>query len=487
MNGPRLYAVISGAVATMVVALTLFADEPARAVVNGTARTSFVLFALVYAARPATQLAPSALTRGLLARRKWLGLSFATSHALHFGGIVALAYPDFGAFLERRTPNPVGVASFVALAAMSVTSIDSIKKKMSRRAWKALHLSGMHVAWLVFTVTYAGRLGRHPLYVVPFAILVALALVRAAAFVRQRRRRTIRAASVTAIVLVVLAGACGDDGSGATPDAPPATPCGADDDREPSARFTVIPEPGAGSRIGSQVGGQLMSGPPPRFAATLLTEGTCRFAGPSPTLCDPACTNGDVCDIDGSCVAFPETLAAGALRVTGTTPAVTLTPQPGNSYYAQMGYPGLFRAGDELTIALEGAGAVAPLSATVRGVPPITLPTTQLTAREHQPMIVRWDPIANPAGAEVLVHFDSDHHGVRAFLECTAPASAGTVTIPAAVLDRLILAGETGIGTFIENAWIEVHHQARLVTPRGCAVLETYADEFVNVETIRAP
>ena len=102
-------------------------------------------------------------------------------------------------------------------------------------------------------------------------------------------------------------------------------------------------------------------------------------------------------------------------------------------------------------------------------------------------MDVRWTPIAAPADAEVLLHFDSDHHGVRAYVECAAPAAAGQVTIPAAILDRLILAGETGIGTYIENAWIEVHHQARLETPRGCAILESYADQFVQVQTVRAP
>ena len=300
-------------------------------------------------------------------------------------------------------------------------------------------------------------------------------------------RIRIEIASGLAMLLAATVG-CGDD-AGATADAgtdaAPGAACAAD--REPSARFTVIPEPGAGSRIGSQAGGQLVAHPPPSFAAPLLTEGSCRFFGPSPTLCDPACTSSDVCDIDGTCVGFPDPLAAGTFRVTGTTPPLTLTPQPGNSYYVQQGYPALFRAGDAITLALSGDGAVEPLMATVRGVPPLTLPTTQLTANEHQPMVVRWNPIANPADAEVVLHFDSDHHGTRAWLECAAPAAAGTVTIAAAVLDRLILAGESGIGTYIENAWIEVHHQARLDTPRGCAVFETYSDSFVSVDTVRAP
>ncbi len=289
-------------------------------------------------------------------------------------------------------------------------------------------------------------------------------------------------------LLVAHAGCGGDGASGgdAGPDGPPVDPSCASD-REPSARFSVVAEPGAAARLGSQVGGQLLAFPHPRLEATLLTEGSCRFVGARPALCEPACGGAQVCDVDGRCADYPEALAAGAFTVGGTTPPVTLTPRAGNGYYADQGYPALFRPGDPLTLALAGAGPVAALSATVRGVPPLALPTTQLVAREHAPMDVAWTPIATPAEAEVLVHFDSDHHGVRAYVECLAPAAAGQLTIPAALLDRLILAGETGIGTYIENAWIEVHHQARLETPRGCAVLESYADQFVHVETVRAP
>lgn len=290
-----------------------------------------------------------------------------------------------------------------------------------------------------------------------------------------------------ALIAAALLG-CGS-GGGDPPDASDGAPvdprCALD--REPSTRFTLVAEPGAGSRVGTQASGQVLPHPPPQLAATLVTEGACRFVGPRPALCDPACDGGEVCDVDGRCVAFPEALAAGELTVTGTTPPLRLTPRAGNGYYADQPYPGLFGAGDELVLALAGDGAVAPLTATVRGVPPLALPTTALVAREHQPLTVTWTPITVPSDAEVRVHFDNDHHGVTAYLECLAPAAAGSVTIPAAILDRLIEAGETGIGTYIENAWVEVHHQVRLETPRGCAIVESYADQFVSVETVRAP
>lgn len=190
MNGPRLLAGIATAIAAMVALIVATVDPAAPAVVRWTARTSLALFALVYVARPATQLWPNPLTRGLLARRKWLGLGFATSHAFHLAGIIALGWPDVAGFFARRPPNPLGVLSFALIAAMSVTSIDRIKAAISRRAWHALHLTGIHVAWIVFAGTYAKRVAAHRTgYALPLALLVALAAIRAAAWVRWRLRR----------------------------------------------------------------------------------------------------------------------------------------------------------------------------------------------------------------------------------------------------------------------------------------------------------
>ncbi len=189
MKGPRLYAVITLAIAAMCALIVALADPAAPPVVRWTARTSLALFALVYVARPATQLWPHPLTRGLLARRTWLGLAFATSHAFHLAGIIGLGWPDVGAFFAARPPNPLGVASFVLLAAMSITSNDRVKRAMSRRTWKALHLTGIHVAWIVFAGTYARNLRATPGYAAPLALLLALAALRAAAWLRHRRRR----------------------------------------------------------------------------------------------------------------------------------------------------------------------------------------------------------------------------------------------------------------------------------------------------------
>jgi DMSO/TMAO reductase YedYZ heme-binding membrane subunit len=199
LAGPRLLALISLALAAMCAAIAASvspAPLAARTLVVWTARTSFVLFALAYAARPLVQLQPSPAAKALLARRKWLGLGFAVSHGFHLAGIIWLASPDFGAFVRSQKPTTiVAAATFVLLGAMAVTSIESVKRAMPSRTWRRLHWTGMQLAWLAFASTYTGAVSRHPLYALPAAIVLGIGALRAAAWWRARRRRQERTES----------------------------------------------------------------------------------------------------------------------------------------------------------------------------------------------------------------------------------------------------------------------------------------------------
>ena len=165
--------------------------DRAHTLVRWTARTSLVLFVLAYVARPLVQLRPSwRAGKWLLGERKWLGLGFAISHLVHFIGIALIAAPDVGSFVRQQDPTIVVAAlTFVLLFAMAITSIESIKRRMTGRAWKWLHRTGMHFAWLSFTATYAGLVAVHPVFALPTVILLALAGVRVAALVRGMRKR----------------------------------------------------------------------------------------------------------------------------------------------------------------------------------------------------------------------------------------------------------------------------------------------------------
>ncbi len=231
-------------------------------------------------------------------------------------------------------------------------------------------------------------------------------------------------------------------------------------------------------------GGAYRDLPWPMTLAEELREGDCAYYGPANAFCEPACTGNDTCVAGDFCQPYPTQVSVGHISVSGTTPALELEPQAGFSYYTTESYPGLFGSGDTLTLAAAGAGDVDPFEVTVRGVAPLTVPWEQVTAHEGQDLEIAWDTADSPEGTVVFVHMDSDHHGIQAYLECTG-ADDGSLTVPAAVLDRLIEAGETGIGTYIENAWITRAHASAIDTDAGCLSFRAESQLQMGVETIR--
>lgn len=185
------------AVATLCAAI-LFAVDPASEavleVIRWTARTSLVLFAFAYVARPAAVLWPSAATKRLLRERTWIGNGFAVSHLFHLGGIIAFAVTDWATFRAGRGPETLlAGAAYVLIVAMSITSIDRVRAALTRRAWDVLHRTGIHVVWVVFVGSYAKRLANGPFYPAALGVLVTIAAIRAAAWLRARRRTRTRA------------------------------------------------------------------------------------------------------------------------------------------------------------------------------------------------------------------------------------------------------------------------------------------------------
>jgi DMSO/TMAO reductase YedYZ heme-binding membrane subunit len=192
-KGLRLLGAIAVVLTVMTVVLYFaFGRGPdaAHAIVRWTARTSLVLFTLAYVSRPLVQLRPTRRNRDLLAYRKWIGLGFATSHGFHLAGIIAIMWPDPGGFIRAQPPtNIVALVTFLLLGAMAVTSNDGIRKAMSPKTWKRLHRTGMHFSWLSFTATYATAIAASPAYAVPTLVLVVIAAIRVAAWLRGKRHQ----------------------------------------------------------------------------------------------------------------------------------------------------------------------------------------------------------------------------------------------------------------------------------------------------------
>jgi methionine sulfoxide reductase heme-binding subunit len=189
LSGPRLLAVIAAVVAVMCVMLAITTGSPS-VVIRWTARTSLVLFAMAYIARPATQLWPNRQTKWLLRERTWLGNGFAASHLAHLLAILVLASGNWSAFVASQSVTILfALVAYVVLFTMSVTSIRRIRKAMPREVWLRLHATGMHMMWIVFASTYFARIASGPIWIAPSLLLLALVGVRVAAWRRGLRVR----------------------------------------------------------------------------------------------------------------------------------------------------------------------------------------------------------------------------------------------------------------------------------------------------------
>jgi sulfoxide reductase heme-binding subunit YedZ len=149
-------------------------EAAARFALRATARTSVLLFLAAFTASSLHRRWPGPVTRWLVLNRRYLGVSFAVSHAVHALAIASLVRtsPDF-------TVNPVtavaGGFGYVVLAAMTATSFDRTAAWLGPRRWSRLHTFGVYYLWLVFFATYAPQAVAVPAHA-PFTLLLLAAL-----------------------------------------------------------------------------------------------------------------------------------------------------------------------------------------------------------------------------------------------------------------------------------------------------------------------
>jgi len=127
-----------------------------RAMIRLSAKTSLALFSTAFIASSLRGLWPNERTRWLLINRRYIGVSFAASHAIHLVGIVALAQADPSFTFEVPTLIGGGGA-YVFLAAMTATSFDRSAAWLGPRRWKILHRTGMYYCWVIFFISYLPR------------------------------------------------------------------------------------------------------------------------------------------------------------------------------------------------------------------------------------------------------------------------------------------------------------------------------------------
>lgn len=180
-EGWRLLAVLTLsliALSLWIASMRQFEVEGVRMAIRFTARSSLLLFCLAFGAAALARLWPNAWTRWQRRNRRYLGLSFAASHAIHAVAIVAFANMDPAGFAEATSAASYifGGIGYAAIIAMSATSFDRTAAMLGPRAWRGLRLVCGYYLWVQFMVSFGKRVPAMPAYA---AFLVPLLLVMA--------------------------------------------------------------------------------------------------------------------------------------------------------------------------------------------------------------------------------------------------------------------------------------------------------------------
>jgi DMSO/TMAO reductase YedYZ heme-binding membrane subunit len=180
-------ALALGATCALLLGIEGAGEEGLRTVIRATARTSLVLFLGAFVASSLRRLWRSELSAWLLRNRRQVGVSFAVSHALHLGAILALA-ARFPATFEPGAVTVVGGGlGYVLIAAMVATSSDAAVRRLGARRWKLLHRVGLWWLFLIFASNYLAAPFVDPRYApAGLAVLAALGIRIAAAWKGRR-------------------------------------------------------------------------------------------------------------------------------------------------------------------------------------------------------------------------------------------------------------------------------------------------------------
>jgi DMSO/TMAO reductase YedYZ heme-binding membrane subunit len=190
-----LLTLILIALCVWIAGMRQFEVDGVRMAIRFTARTSLLFFCLAFSAAALARLWPNAFTRWQRRNRRYLGVTFAASHALHAAAIIAFANMD-----------PIGYAAATSLAsyifggigyafivAMTATSFDAAGALLGPQAWRALHLVGGYYLLLQFTVSFGKRIPEMPLYVLFLIPLAAVLVLRMVAMASRQTPRTVEA------------------------------------------------------------------------------------------------------------------------------------------------------------------------------------------------------------------------------------------------------------------------------------------------------
>ena len=158
--------------------------------IDATGRSSLVLFSMAFVASSVQRLWPSSLSQWMLQNRRWIGLSFASSHGIHLALILAMSldFPD--PFLSEQPAAKwlVGGLAYLFIALMALTSTNSAQQWIGMKDWRRLHVIGSYWIWAEFALTYVSHMKKGPadFYAAFLAFTLVLLVIRWVGHIKPR-------------------------------------------------------------------------------------------------------------------------------------------------------------------------------------------------------------------------------------------------------------------------------------------------------------
>ena len=197
-EGWRLFAVLAFtllALSIWIAGMRQFEVEGVRMVIRFTARSSLLFFCLAFGAAALARLWPNAGSRWQRRNRRYLGVTFAASHAIHAVAIGCFAAMDPAGYAAATSIASYifGGIGYAFIIAMTATSFDRTAAALGPRAWRMLHVSGGYYLLFQFTVSFGKRIPDMPLYALFLIPLVAVFALRMIAMTSARTPRAVGA------------------------------------------------------------------------------------------------------------------------------------------------------------------------------------------------------------------------------------------------------------------------------------------------------
>ncbi len=118
-------------------------------VLEFTGRLAFLVFLVIFAARPLRQRNPSGFTTALLKQRRLIGVAFAGIHFAHLWIIVSRQQLD-PAFGFPNAGNIPGAIAYGFILLMFITSFNSTTRALGPKRWRLLHTAGLYYLFVIF-------------------------------------------------------------------------------------------------------------------------------------------------------------------------------------------------------------------------------------------------------------------------------------------------------------------------------------------------